>query len=216
MSAWVRATTLAVTCVVMLVGMPSVAFYLHGFGSDSTRFKACWERSPPARRRFFLDGPEQDRLSSARRWFPFTTHVDGLTSGLESGAEAANEQIATALESIGCDNDTPIELVGHSQGAMICLELVRVSRWRIRRARCFAGFLPGPKLTRTSVQGQRTVLELFSSTEDRYVDPADVEQTVRFFRMLPDITVQHKVTHGLGHAFSAAWLEQRNFEARIG
>jgi predicted esterase len=174
---------------------------LHGLGSGAEEFRRHW--GAVGRRWRFLEGPEVDRLTGGRRWFPFS----GMASTLAAGIQRAAEEVENTL----ADLDDCI-LAGHSQGAMIGLELLRRGHLRVRSVWSFSGFLPAPLRVAADPWPRTGEVHLFWSRADRFVDPTEVEATAEFLAALPGSRVHRHVAGALPHTFSSEWLDDRNFE----
>jgi len=108
--------------------------------------------------------------------------------------------------------DEDIVLVGHSQGAMVSMELVRRFSLSIAKAYCYAGFLPPEMFAqRPQRQGRSVELNIFSSTADHYVRHDKVLETANCFRAIPGVTVRHHKASVVSHGFSSKWLDASNF-----
>lgn len=186
-------------------------FFLHGFGSDSQEFRTLWPDKAESDLCFFLNGPEPDPFTGRRRWFPFTAQPPALQQGIEGAVVEVERVIQATLLSLGLDKTAPISVVGHSQGAMIALELVRRRFFSVEVAHCFSGYLPRTQLTPVAGRGCATDLHVYSSKNDRYIDADAVERTVRYFREIPGVTVYHHLSSTLPHMFSFEWRIPSNF-----
>ncbi|HWX16944.1 MAG TPA: hypothetical protein VNY07_10185 [Chthoniobacterales bacterium] len=189
-----------------------IEFFLHGYGSSAGEFRLHWGPNVSAQNSFFLDGPQFDRLTSKRRWFPFSAQPAVVQRGLGIAVGAAERQIEVMLQSIGHGITTEIALVGHSQGAMVVYEVLHRQRFNVSAARCYAGFLPRSQFRPIRAARSSISLSIYSSTIDLYIDPLEVKYTVLYFRKIPGIDVTHYQTSQLTHGFSSGWLDSRKFE----
>lgn len=189
-----------------------IEFYLHGFGSHAADFASHWTQEFARDSVVFLDGPESDKFTRGRRWFPFTANANALREGIEAGARFATVEIHKVMKVRGLDLGSPIEIVGHSQGAMVALELVRRRQLNICMSGCYCGYLPEVMLESIGHARIDTELEVYSSAADQYVPVQAVLRTVGFFRTIPGVRVRHFQTSKLAHTFSREWLETTNFQ----
>ena len=189
----------------MIVRWPAATHLclLHGMGSSGQEFREHWGALAEGSHCTFLDGPEIDRLTGKRRWFAFSGRATALAAGVERAADGVEAAVAHLDDLV---------LAGHSQGAMICLELLRRGSLHIRAVCSFAGALPAPLRIAVDRRRQSSAVHMFWSRADRFVAPAEVEATAAFFAGLPGSTVHRHVSRALSHAFSADWLDERNFE----
>lgn len=184
---------------------------LHGLGSDAASFHRVLRSSVPDGA-VFLDGSETDLLTSGRRWFPFTTRPDALERHLDAVAPDVEARVAGALADRGLPPDTPVDLVSHSQGALLALEIVRAGRLRVRRATAFAGFLPPGRFSLpVAPRPATTAVDLYASTRDAHVATEAVVATADALSALPEVSVRCFVSDTLEHAFSAGWLDTLRF-----
>lgn len=186
-------------------------FYLHGFGADGDSFRSAWGVAANTAQAVFLSGAEPDSFSGRRRWFQFSAQPAVLARGVSTAADVVEQQIAAVRAASGQDAGA-ISLTGHSQGAMVCLELLRRRPAHLTRVRSYCGFLPAP-LRRPTLRAEAsaTVLEIYSSVQDDYIAPSEVAATVAYFRQCHGLAVRHLCSERLGHAFSADWLNATNF-----
>jgi predicted esterase len=190
-------------------------FYLHGFGSDAATFRAACEPLTESSQRIFLQGPEADRFSGRRRWFAFSARSERLHAGIQAAAMVAEQEIRHWLAWLQQAEDAPLALTGHSQGAMLCLELLRQRRLNVREVRCYAGYLPATLLDGdASGHDQPAQLHMYSSAGDRFIPPAGVLATLDYFSRQAGVTVFHHEAASLSHDFSPAWLEPGNFNCK--
>lgn len=189
-----------------------IEFYLHGFGSHAAEFAAQWPGERRADAAVFLEGPESDAFTGRRRWFPFSAHAAALRAGIQAAARFAAFEIHRVMSARGLAGGSPVAVFGHSQGAMVALELVRRRRLNIRLGGCYCGYLPEPLLASFGSAEIATELDLFSSAADPYIPAADVSRTVAFFRAIPGLRVRHYQASHLPHTFSGEWLDPSNFQ----
>lgn len=182
--------------------------FLHGFGSNASIFRDLWARWGKGPRRWFLDGPEIDGFTSGRRWFPFTNCSNALARGIAKAADFVEKELMSR------DLPSTFVLAGHSQGAMVCLELVRRRRLPISVAWCYSGFLPVRLRVPISGAAHTTVLHLLSSEGDRFIDPSQINSTAKFFQSQAGIQVHQHISATLHHEFSQEWLNPFNFRVR--
>lgn len=189
-----------------------IEFYFHGYGSCGEAFQRCWPPALDGSERFFLDGPEHDTLTSQRRWFAFTALADRIATGVTKAANNVEQQVREALVARWGSSDLPVILKGHSQGAMVALELARRNILNVVEVHSYAGYLP-PKMFDGVLGMERRALclNLYSSTADRFVDPTAVAKTAALFASLTGIAVRHFRSLTLPHEFSAKWLNAVNF-----
>lgn len=187
-------------------GLP--AFFLHGLGSSAEDFRRAWGRTVTGLPAIFLDGPEPDRLTSARRWYPFTARPEAMARGVAGAADFAESRIAEELNVRGLAQDAPLALVGHSQGAMVCLELLRRGALHAVYLASFAGRLA--PMSPPPTPAAPADVHLFSSRADLFVRWVDVEDTAAVLREHPGLRVRHHVCR-LPHQFSLDWLDPANF-----
>lgn len=175
--------------------------YLHGFGSDGAQFRTHW---PDDADGSFLDGPEPDLLTGRRRWFAFTASHDLLAERIHSAAMLVEQRLVEA-------GATDVHLVGHSQGAMVCLEIVRAGRLAVRRVDAFAAFLPSALLLRPRDGTPDCAVRIWSSTADRAISVADTATTVLALAAHRGLRVRHYVSDSLTHEFCSDWLDRSRF-----
>ncbi|MQA40378.1 alpha/beta hydrolase [Rugamonas aquatica] len=187
---------------------------LHGWGSSAQLFQAEWEAAgsgalgDDAPTRLFLDGLEAEPVSGNRRWFPFTGRHDRLAAALRDCGPRLEALVAHRLEQAGIAPQTPLGILGHSQGGMLALALAARQRLNIVRAAAFAAFLPAPYMERAEPGRRGGVrVALYSSTLDPYVTRAPVHATAEWLRSLDIGSVDHHIVAGLPHAFSPAWIQ---------
>jgi len=194
------------------LGPAMIEFFLHGFGCSGQDFQKFWPERPDGHVRFFLNGPEHDPLTTGRRWFEFTSLPETIASRLGGAADNAEKQIRRVLSSSHHAEHEGIVLVGHSQGAMVSMELVRRFSLSIAKAYCYAGFLP-PEMFAQRQQRQEGSVELniFSSTADHFVRHDKVLETANCFRAMPGVSVRHHKASVVSHGFSSKWLDTSNF-----
>lgn len=189
-----------------------ITFFFHGFGSCGEAFQHYWPPVLDESERFFLDGHEHDVLTKQRRWFPFTSLADHIAKGIAGAADSAELQIREVIAGQRGGEDAPVALKGHSQGAMVALELARRRTLNVAVVHSYAGYLPPEIFDNAQRTDNRAVaLDLYSSTADRFVDHAEVAQTAALFDSLAGFTVRHFRSSALTHDFSAAWLSRANF-----
>jgi len=180
--------------------------FLHGMGSSAAAFRAEWEIYEQSSWLWFLDGPEEDKFTSGRRWFPFTNRPAALSEGVAMAADFVEEQMLQR------DLSKSLVFVGHSQGAMVCMELVRRRNLPIKEAWCYAGYLPSPLHKSISDKVYPTMLHIFSSDADLFIDRCKVDQTACFFSSkVIGVHVHQHISRSLPHNFSQLWLDQTQF-----
>lgn len=196
-----------------------ISFFMHGFGSSAEIFRNEWvgygyEVTPNS---VFMNGDEDERLTGNRRWFPFSGNDQQLAVSLAQSVRNVEASIISHLRSQGIMQDEPINLIGHSQGGMIALELTCRGPFSIASVQCFASYLPTEFKRTFSSAAIDTTVVLYSSRADRYIMRKQVEQTVQKLRMAGISRVTDRITDILPHQFSAEWLRSANFtEAKNG
>jgi predicted esterase len=207
---------LSIEAMQVASGTSEVKFFLHGFRSSGADFSRWWASKDRGQPRVFLDGPETDPLTSFRRWFSFTGDPIRLRLRVVEAGIDAEAQIMGWLKSVGLDPLTPIALTGHSQGAMVVLDLLYRATLQVSEADCYAGFHPSAILGDKAWVGdsRRTTVRLFSSTRDTYVNVADVQATFDQMRTRPGTDLYHFVSSSLDHEFGSGWLDYSKFELR--
>ncbi|WP_426193857.1 alpha/beta hydrolase [Massilia sp. DWR3-1-1] len=202
-----------------------ISICLHGWGSSARQFQAHWEATADAvdghgaPERLFLDGLEAEPVSGNRRWFAFTGRHDRLAASLCDCVPRLEALVAQQLSREGLAPETPIGVVGHSQGGMLALALAARQRLHIVRADAFAAFLPAAymaaRMARADAGGRAQVaLALYSSAPDPFVPHEAVQRTAEWLRSLEIGAVDHHVVADLPHAFSPAWIEAANRERK--
>lgn len=188
-------------------------FFFHGFGSCAEAFKQYWPATADDTNRFFLNGPERDSLTTKRRWFPLTARADLLARGVTRAADYAEIQIRDVLSSVRGQSEATLILKGHSQGAMVALELMRRLTFNVTAVDSYAGYLP-PSMFDGARQSSNTrvTLHLYSSAADRFIKQHDVAQTATSFASNGNIIVRHHRSSFLPHEFSSAWLDATSFD----
>jgi predicted esterase len=156
-------------------------------------------------------------VSGKRRWFSFTTKHEGLALSISRQALLAECVVRDELRLRGLSIDTPVMLVGHSQGAMLCLELSLRSEINVVGVSSYAAFLP-MSLLMVRPQHVKTPITflVFSSSSDRWIPQQDVDRTVAFLQTLSYTTVTDYRSSTLMHPFSMEWLNLANFETPEG
>ncbi len=193
-----------------------IEFFLHGFGSNADVFRKIWADAPDGQVRFFLNGPEFDNFTSGRRWFPLSSHPITVTKGLELAADAAQRQIETKLRASGYTTNEPLALTGHSQGAMVSLELLCRRELNISLVNCYAGYMPHiPSRSVDTTDKDLTILNIFSSTVDHFIAHSEIISTYRYFCSIPGLDVRHYQSSRIDHAFSTEWLDPNNFVLQV-
>lgn len=102
--------------------------------------------------------------------------------------------------------------MGHSQGAMVCLQLLNRYGFNVRKVISLAGHLPSnlmDPLRRDKCKPVR--LYLYASHADRYVTVSKVEATAHAFRRVSGVKVNLLVADTLSHDFSNNWLSRSVF-----
>ena len=183
--------------------------FLHGFGSDGAEFRKLWRSRGKGPNRLFLDGPELDALTSKRRWLPFSNVPETLASGVTAAADLVERELPEY------ELPTHLVLAGHSQGAMVCLELVRRRHINVSAVWCYCGYLPEPLRVPYSDTAGHIEMHLLWSHKDPFIMLWDVEETALFFRDQPGMHVHVHVSRSLSHGFSPDWLEARNFDINV-
>lgn len=176
--------------------------FLHGFGSSAENFRQHWLTEIDKSRRYFLDGHERDGLTNRLRWFPFTKNEQKLAQYISE----ATPLVESRIQSLDLHN---FVLVGHSQGAMIGLELLRRQNLPIKELWSYSGFLPTPLHLPFLVKNALT-LYLLSSEKDEFIAQSAFKTTDDYFKKIKSIKVITHKSYNLSHSFSRDWLIQSN------
>jgi len=192
--------------------------YLHGYGSDASEFRSHWPPAGGDQSRVFLNGPEFDRLTGRRRWFPLSGQEPSIAKGLAAATSFAEASIPKLIQIEGHASDVALTLVGHSQGGSVALALAARGTLNVRLVEAFACFLPSGFLPPTTpsarpgaVPGEVLEVRMHYSIADRFVAASDVERTARMLRLWVQARVVLCCSPTLIHEFSSAWLDPANF-----
>lgn len=183
-------------------------FFLHGYGSSARRFRKTISTSGyklPADH-VFAEGLEEDNLFGGRRWFPLSQDDRKIRTWLGDAAEHV-ESIIVGSAVAGAHT----ELVGHSQGGMLALEIVSRGRVNIDRVVAYAAYLPDPN---DGVVDRRFIcpeINLLSSLGDKYICHEKVSDSHSFFIRRSFPKVRHFVAENIPHEFSNIWLDRGRF-----
>jgi predicted esterase len=177
--------------------------FLHGFGSTATVFQEEWKRAGWKGNGHFINGIERDEFSKRYRWFPFTTNQENLSKYITNAASLVEKEILK----LGTDT---ISVVGHSQGAMIALELLLRNKIKIKHLWSFCGFLPTSLLRPLNLHTSPNIYFYYSEA-DKYIGKELFKNTYKFFSGVTAINIMVKVSQNLEHAFSREWLMGENY-----
>ena len=178
-------------------------FFLHGFGSSATAFQKEWKYVGREGNSYFINGTEWDQFSNGYRWFPFTSKEEKLSKYIMNAAMMVEKEILKLETNF-------ISIAGHSQGAMIALELLLRNKIKIKNLWSFCGFLPASLLRPLSLYTTTNVY-FFYSVADKYISKESFENTCRFFTDARNINITVNVSQKLDHTFSREWLLHKNY-----
>lgn len=182
-----------------------LTFYLHGFGSDPVKFADSFIDASLGNK-VFLEAPENDTFTGKRRWFPFTSNECAIATYVQKATDQVEQMIREHIQ-----KGNTCSLVGHSQGAMICLELVRRGSLELKQVNCYAGFLPEPILAMGKNNGANCEqVHLYSSSLDSFVTQKHTLGTFSFLKS-SGVNVRCYITERLDHDFTSEWTMPNNF-----
>ncbi len=179
--------------------------FLHGFGSSASAFQKEWEIAGWKGDGNFLNGIERDKFSKAYRWFPFSMNEGKLTDYILRATDIVENEIVKQEPGL-------ISIAGHSQGAMIALELLLRNNILIKDLWSFSGFLPRSLLRPFSnYNSPNPNVHLCYSEADQYISKESFENTCKFFRSAKHVNTTINISQKLDHNFSREWLFRKNY-----
>lgn len=187
-----------------LFRVKSPCVFLHGFGSSGEIFRDAWLLdSFEGNEFYFIDGFESDILTGLCRWFPFSADETRLAGYIVETAD----KLEVHLGNLGLSDFT---IVGHSQGAMLALELLFRENLRVREVWSFSGFLP-ISLLRSHIGPKAGSVNFLYSDRDEFVSREKYEVTQQYLKVVAEVKTNIFRSVNLEHEFSERWLDARNF-----
>jgi len=134
-------------------------------------------------------------------WFDPALYADGGPT-----LEQADAAAGAVLDWLGAQEYSNVDILGFSQGAMMVLQLLRVSAETFRRGVALSGYsVAGIHPGDAALETLRPPVFWGRGTEDAVIDPRAIERTQEWLPTHSALT--ERIYEGLGHGVNAAEMK---------
>lgn len=192
-------------------GPSSTTFvFLHGYSSGADHMRSCfqdWRDAMPGASFLFLQSARRCSAGFAgHAWLPLTSDAATLAAHLQRLAPKVAESIRQLVDQEGLGRD--LVLVGHSQGAMLGLEILTRALLPLWRLVSISGLIPLPERL-GAADGGAAAPEVFivHGAKDRMIALEKAEEAERSLSAC-GLRVSLRVLPTFEHAVSRPMMEQ--------